>query len=137
VKTKKTVLILTDGSAETVSMAAEIAKSLEDNKVSVMNASEFKGNDILPADVFFLGCEKPKPDSFSYLADLLKHINLAGRPCGIFSPAGVNTTASKEAIDYLASLVHDSEAALNPEPLLSGSRTDTKSWAQGVISRAE
>jgi hypothetical protein len=132
VKTKKNVLILTDGSAETVSMAAEIAESLEDNRVSVMTASEFKGNDILPADVFFLGCEKPKPDSFAYLADLLKHINLAGRPCGVFSPA----SGSKEVIKYLTSLVHDSEAALNPEPLLSGSGIDTKRWAQDVISGA-
>jgi hypothetical protein len=131
VKTKKTVLILTDDSAETAKMAAGIAGALKGNKVSLMTASEFKGNDILPAEAFFLGCEKPEPDSFAYLADLLKHINLAGRPCGVFSPAP-DGSASKRALKYLASLVHDSEAALNPEPLLSG--PGTARWAQKVIS---
>ena len=75
-----------------------------------------------------MGCEKPNPDSFSYLADLLKHINLAGRPCGVFSPG------SEKAAKYLAGLVKDSEAALNPKPLLSGS--GVKAWADKVISGA-
>ena len=126
---KKKVLIITDGSEETAKMAAGIAAALRGNKVSIKNASDFKGNDILPADAFFLGCEKAGPDSFTYLADLLKHINLAGRPCGIFSPG------SEKAVKYLATLVHDCEAALNPEPL-TGSGTAAGSWVQKVISRS-
>ena len=128
-KEKKNVLIVTDGSEATVKMAAGIAAALKGNKVSVKAASEFKGNDILPAEVFFLGCEKPEPDSFSYLADLLKHINLVGRPCGVFSPG------SEKAAGYLAALVHDCEAALNPEPL-TGSGADIASWAKSVVSRS-
>ena len=126
-KVKSNVLILTDGSGGAVKMAAGIAAALKGTKVSIKTASEFQGNDILPATAFFLGCDKPRPDSFAYLEDLLKHINLAGRPCGIFSPE------SEKTAKYLASLVHDSEAALNPEPLLGSSRIDIKTWAQNVI----
>ena len=122
------MLIVTDGSGETAKMAAGIVAALKGNKVTVKTASEFKGNDVLPAEAFFLGCEKPKPDSFAYLADLLKHINLAGRPCGVFSPG------SEKAAKYLATLVHDSEAALNPQPLFAGSGAAVKKWAQNVIS---
>jgi hypothetical protein len=132
VKTKKNVLIITDGSEETVKIAAVISDALKDHKVTVKPAPEFKGNDILPVDAFFLGCEKPEPESFAYLADLLKHINLAGRPCGVFSPG------SAKAARYLSALVKDSEAALNPEPLfLNGSDSspiNSGKWAEKVIS---
>jgi len=128
VKTKKTVLIVTDGSGETAKMAAGIVEALKGNKVAVKSASEFKGNDILPAQAFFVGCEKPRPESFVYLADLFKHINLAGRPCGVFSPG------SEKAAKYLAGMVHDSEAALNPQPFLTGAGAAVRKWAQNVIA---
>jgi hypothetical protein len=125
VKVKKTILIITDESPEAAKMASEIAAALKGSKVSVKSASGFAGNDILPADAFFLGCEKPNPDSFTYLADLLKHINLAGRPCGVFSPG------SEKAAKYLAGLVRDSEAALNPKPLLSC--TGIEAWVNDIV----
>ena len=128
-KTKKDILIITDGAEETTKMAAGIVAALKGNKVSVKPASEFSGNDILPAEAFFLGCQKPNPDSFSYLSDLLKHINLVGRPCGVFSPG------SEKAAKYLAVLVKDCEAALNPKPL-TDSDTDIESWAKSTISPA-
>ena len=127
---KRTVLILTDESKETAKMASGIAAALKGNKVSIKTVSEFKGNDILPADVFFLGCEAPNPDSFSYIEDLFQHINLAGRPCGVFSPGG------DAAAKYLADLVHDSEVALNPNPLISPTENEIKDWSQSVISKA-
>ena len=109
-------------------MAAGIVSALKGNKVLIKTASEFRGNDILPAEAFFLGCEKSRPDSFAYLADLLKHINLAGRPCGVFS------SGSESAVKYLASLVRDSEAALNPEYFSVASGVDIKNWARNVIA---
>ena len=124
------MLIVTDGSAGTAKLAGEIAAALKDNKVSTKAASDFKGNDILPADAFFLGCEKPGPAAFAYLADLLKHINLAGRPCGVFS------NGSEKAAKYLAGLVKDCEAALNPEPILEGSDKGIENWARSVVSRS-
>ena len=129
-KAKKVVLIITDGSGATAKMAEGVASALKGNEVSVKSASDFKGNDILPAEAFFLGCEEPRPDSFAYLSDLLKHINLAGRPCGIFSPD------SEKAAKYLAGLVRDSEAALNPELLIGakGSGSDISKWAKKVVS---
>jgi hypothetical protein len=128
VKAKKNVLIITEGSDKTLKMAKDIALALKGNKVSVKTASEFKGNDVLPAEVFFLGCEKPRPGSFAYLTDVLKHINLAGRRCGIF------TSGSEKTARYLAGLVKDCEASLNPEPLFASSGIGAKVWAQNVIA---
>jgi hypothetical protein len=127
VKAKKNVLIITDGAPETVKIAANIAGALKGNKVLTKTAAEFAGNDILPADAFFLGCKNATPDSFAYLTDLLKHINLAGRPCGVFS------SGTKKTAGYLAGLVKDCEAALNPE-LLTGPASDVKNWVQNIIS---
>jgi hypothetical protein len=128
VKTKKSVLILTDGAPGTEKIAADIAETLKGSKVVTKTASEFAGNDILPADAFFLGCENPAPESFAYITDLLKHINLAGRTCGVFSPGTKKTTG------YLAGLVKDCEAALNPE-FLTGTLPNVKNWAQNVINK--
>ena len=127
-KAKRDVLIITDGSEKIAEMAAGIAAALKKNKVTLKNASDFKGNDILPAEVFFIGCEKPDPDSFAYLSDLLKHINLAGRPCGVFSPG------SEKTVRYLAGLVKDCEAALNAAGFLPGPGKDIGQWAQTVVS---
>jgi len=126
-KTKKNVLIVTDGASGTEKIAADIAGALKGNKVLTKTAAEFVGNDILPADVLFLGCENTAPDSFAYLTDLLKHINLAGRSCGVFS------SGSKKTAGYLAGLVKDCEAALNPEFLVDSS--SVKNWAQNVIGK--
>jgi hypothetical protein len=112
VKAKKKALIVTDGTESVHQMAERIAAALTDFTVTLRTASDFAGTDILPADICFFGCASPRPASFAYLEELLQHINLAGRPCGIFSPR------SKEAARYLAGMVHDSELALNPEPLL-------------------
>ena len=127
---KRKVLILTDDSQKTAEMAAGIAASLKGYPVSIKDASQFKGNDILPADAFFLGCDKPKPDSFAYIEDLFLHINLAGRPCGVFSPGGQSTAK------YLTGIVRDSEAALNPGALTSLAEKDVKDWSMSVISKS-
>ena len=127
-KANKNILIITDGSQKTDELATEIAAVLEGNEVSTKTASEFKGNDLFPADAFFLGCEEPEPASFAYVADLLEHINLIGRPCGVFSPG------SEKTVNYLAGLVRDSEAALNPELFFPGAETGVENWAQNTIS---
>jgi len=129
VKSKKSVLILTDGAPGTEKMAADIAETLKGNTVIAKTASEFAGNDILPASAFFLGCENPSPESFAYITDLFKHINLAGRTCGVFSPG------TKKTAGYLAGLVKDSEAALNPEHLI-GTSPDIKNWARNVVNKS-
>jgi hypothetical protein len=124
------ILIITDDNKKTKTMASGIAEALKSYNVSVKPVSTFKGNDILPADAFFLGCEESKPDSFAYIEDLFMHINLAGRPCGIFSPG------SDKAAAYLAALIHDSEAAIYPKPLLDANETDTKNWSSSVIAKS-
>jgi hypothetical protein len=127
VKVKKTVLIIIDGTGQAAKMADDIAAVLKENAVTIKTASEFAGTDILPADMFFIGCENPNPASFDYLSDLLKHINLAGRSCGIFSPK------SKQAAEYLANLLADSEAALYSQPFFADS-TDVSGWVEKVLA---
>ena len=124
-KGKKSVLIVTDGTKEVTKMAEDIAAALKGNKVLLKGISSFVGNDLLQAEFLFFGCKEPAPPSFKYFEDLLQHINLAGRPLGIFSPG------STEAVQYLSRLVKDSEAALFPEPFFAG---NVEKWAAGVLT---
>jgi hypothetical protein len=126
VETKKNVLIVTDGAASTMKAAEQIAAALTGSQVVIRAASEFAGTDILPAEVFFLGCETPKPPSFAYLEELLRHINLAGRSCGVFSPN------SEKAAKYLAGLVKDCEAAPG-EAFVSPDGTGLKKWVKSIL----
>jgi hypothetical protein len=131
VEPKKYVLIITDDTESTNKIAGYIAGSLGNAHVVTLGASEFSATDILPADIYFFGCEKPRPPSFSCLSDLLGHINLAGRPCGLFSPK------SREAVKYLAGMVRDSELALYTHPLLVGEPESIKSWVAEVIGEKQ
>jgi hypothetical protein len=108
-------------------MAEKIAAALKDHKVTVRAASGFEGTDLLPADVFFIGCEKPVPPSFGYITEMLRHINLAGRACGVFTPG------SEKTAKYLANLVKASGAALNPAPLFASDTKTLKTWTEKVI----
>jgi hypothetical protein len=127
VETKKNVLIVTDGAASTMKAAEQIAAELSGSQVVIRTASEFAGTDILPAEVFFLGCEAPNPPLFAYLEELLRHINLAGRRCGIFSPQ------SEKAANYLAGLVKDCEASVG-EPFVSPEDgAGLKKWIKSIL----
>ncbi|MCL2180042.1 MAG: hypothetical protein FWB83_02855 [Treponema sp.] len=103
-------LIITDGTELIGSIALRIEETLEGYKVKICSADNFAGNDLLPADIFFLGCENPSPSSFAYLEEMLAHINLASRKCGVFS-------VKEKSIKYLAGILKDSEADCG-EPLL-------------------
>lgn len=120
--------MVTDGTPQTHALAEQIGAELSSCQVVIRKVSEFAGTDILPADVFFLGCEAPEPLSFACLSELLRHINLAGRSCGVFSPE------SDGAVKYLAGLVKDCEARL-AEPYVARDRTgaELKKWIKGVM----
>lgn len=126
-ETKKNVLIVTDGAASTMNIAEQIAAELAGSPVVIRAASDFAGTDILPAEVFFLGCETPKPPSFAYLEELLRHINLAGRSCGVFSPK------SEKAVEYLAGLVKDCEAVLGDSFVPLGKGAGFKKWIKSIL----
>jgi hypothetical protein len=128
VKTRKSVLVVTDGTPQTHSLAEQIGTELSSCSVVVLKASEFAGTDILPVDAFFLGCETPEPSSFAYLSELLRHISLAGRSCGVFS------SESDGAVKYLAGLVKDCEARFAGSYVARG-RTgeDLKRWIKAVV----
>jgi hypothetical protein len=127
VKTKKNVLVVTDGAASTIKVAEQIAAELTGSQVVIRSASEFAGTDILPAEVFFLGCEAPNPPSFACLEELLRHINLAGRRCGIFSPK------SEKAAKYLAGLVKDCEATLGEVFVPPEGGAGLKQWVKSIL----
>jgi hypothetical protein len=107
---KKKALIITDGSRSVRTTALLIKQALVDYRVKICPAKKFAGNDILPMDIFFIGCKKPKPKTFEYLSQLLAHINLASRKCGLF---GLN----EKTVKYLTTIIADSEASYG-EPLL-------------------
>jgi hypothetical protein len=129
VEPKKKVLIITDGTDPINGIAESIYAALTVCTVEMCNAQEFAGNDLLPAEVFFIGCENPEPASFSYLSMFLKHINLADRSCGVFSTSG-NT------LKYLSGLVEKCEARAG-KPLLVENReikTDAlNKWLEEII----
>lgn len=126
-ETKKDALIVTDGTAATRELAEQIAAELEGFNVRVRAAPDFAGTDILPAELFFLGCEQPEPPSFGNVAELLRHINLAGRSCGVFSPG------SAEAAAYLAMLVQDCEAATGEPFVAAENRAGLRQWVKNIL----
>jgi hypothetical protein len=121
-----TVLIVTDGAEGAQRTAKAIIEALGDRKVTLVTAGDFEGTQLLSAGIFFFGAEAPNPPSFAYLHKMLEHINLAGRPCGVFS-------SSERAAVYLCGMVHDSEAALYPEPFLGAG--DIGTWVEKVVTR--
>jgi hypothetical protein len=128
VKVKKRILIVTDGAEATLALAKCIAREAAGSHVAVKAAADFAATDMLPAEVCFFGCEKPNPPSFSHFEEVLRHINLAGRPCGLFSPN------SAEAAAYLSSLVLDSELVVSTPPLVSSpAATDIRGWVKNII----
>lgn len=128
-KHTETVLIVVDGSAKIRQIADSIGACFHGARVVVMDAADFAATDLLPADSFFVGCEKPRPPSFAELERVLAGINLAGRPCGLFS------LASNEAIEYLRGVVRDADLRLNPTPLLAASGAAAKAWTAETLGR--
>jgi len=128
VRAKKTALIITDGTEEINAAARTISGALDDFKVSICEADKFSGTDLLPVNLFIIGCEKPNPSSFVYLKELLLHINLASRKCGVFS-------TKEKALKYLCGLVKDCDADLG-EPLFINDgvkKPAVKKWLKGII----
>jgi hypothetical protein len=125
---EKTALIITDGAESSQIIADAIEATLKQCRVVSVTAGDFEGTQLLAADICFLGVEEPKPSSFSYLEKLLKHINLANRPCGIFS-------SSPQAVEYLRGIVHDSELVLYPDPFMG--EGDIKIWVEKVVSSVQ
>ncbi len=123
----KQVLIITDGSPALGKAVSAIQEKLGDIRTVVKKAADFVPVDILPADAYFFGCETPHPASFLELERVLKGINLAGRPCGLF------TLASNEAIEYLRAIVRDADLRLHPAPLILSGSSDVGRWAAETL----
>jgi len=108
---KNKALIITDGTKPIRSVALLIKDALSNGyKVKICSAKKFAVTDLLPADIFFIGCKRAKPKSFAGLDEFFAHVNLASRRCGIFS-------INEKSLKYLKSMLADSEANLG-EPLL-------------------
>ena len=127
---KKKAIIITDGSKPVRMTALFIKETLTDYKVKICSPKKFAGTDLLPVDAFFIGSKKQRVKNFAYLEELLAHINLASRKCGIF---GLND----KAIKYLKTLTNDCEAdikdlLLNIEDSLSNAnKSAIKKWLSG------
>jgi hypothetical protein len=125
----KKALIITDGTESINSLTKPIKTALAGFNVQICSADKFAGTDILPADIFFLGCENPSPASFAYLEEMLSHINFASRKCGVFS-------VNQKALKYLSDIVKDCEADLG-ETMLSTDggfqQSDINKWIKGLL----
>jgi hypothetical protein len=127
---KKKALVITDETEIMKSAAQAISNALAAFDVKTCTAETFAGTDLLPAAVFFIGCETPNPASFSYLEKLLSHINLASRKCGIFS-------TNEDALKYLAGAAKDSEAYLREPLLITNGKIDEaaiESWIKSILN---
>jgi len=111
-------LIITDGTESIKSAALLIKETLTGFKSDICQAKDFIGNELLSSDVFFIGCEDPSPSSFAFLEQMLSHINLSPRKCGIFS----NKDKTNK---YLKKILKDCEAVIS-EPLLFNKDTLNK-----------
>jgi hypothetical protein len=130
VNERKRVLIITDEGKTVMAAALSMTNELTGYKTVICSGESFAGTDILPTDVFILGCEKPHPASFAYLAEMLAHVNLAGRKCGIFS-------TNEKAQKYLCNLVKDCDAAVGEPMLIPESaiiKPDVKEWLQKLLN---
>ena len=96
-------IIITDGTESIQSVALLIKETIAGYKTDIYPAQDFAGNELLAADLFFIGCEKASPVSFNFIEQMLSHINLASRKCGIFS-------VNEKSIKYLLKILKDSEA---------------------------
>jgi len=134
VKTKKKMLIILDNGADTRKVTEHIAAALstapfENWSAVVSSVKDFSPTLLLSANAFLLGCEKPNLPEFTDIKELLKHINLAGRPCGVFS-------TQANAVKYLSGLVRDSEAALGSPFIVENGAIDgrkLKKWVGSII----
>jgi len=127
VSIEKKALIVTDDDKSLDFAAQSIKSCLQDHAVKICSACDFAGTDLLPAQIFFLGCNKPSPASFSYLEEMLSHINLVSRKCGVFS-------SDKKSLDYLGRILKDCEVQLGKPLLLNGGtdKTAIESWLKGI-----
>ncbi len=124
-----TVLIVIDGSEKIRRIATSLAERFKGKKVVLMEGADFAATDLLPAETILIGCEHPRPATFTELERVLKGINLAGRPCGLFS------LASNEAIGYLRDIVRDSDLHIAAEPYLAERSDDIGSWTAEILGR--
>ena len=135
---RRKLLIITDNTASVLNMAKHIAANLRkppfsDCLISTLEVAQFSAVDILPAYAFFIGCDNQKAFSFLYIEDLFAHINLAGRPCGIFSS---NTVA----IRYLSNLVRPCEAVIGKPFIIKDDTVDSvtvRSWVTDIILKRD
>ena len=128
-ETKKNILIITDDNQTIQKMAKSIVDGLGDAGLLLVNAKDFSPTALMAADMVFLGCGEPNPASFAYLEEVLRHISLVGRPCGIFS------SGSQKVLDYLRKITKDSELAVSPGPSDSDNSAAIKSWITDLRQR--
>jgi hypothetical protein len=128
----KQIVIITDSATPTQKLAVNIASIIREYQgysVAIIQAESFSAVELLPVSAFFVGCSEPEPLSFHYIETFFRHINLAGRSCGIFS-------SSAKGIKYLSTLLHDSETGLGKPFLAKDNAADSAKlhhWVHSIL----
>ncbi len=124
----KHILIVIDDNEEIKAMGSDIASALEGFKVVLKDGADFSPTDLLPADIVFMGAAKAEAPALAELARVLEGINLARRPCGLFS------ISTGPAIEWLKNICIDSELAVYPEELIQEKISTLKPWVMAVTN---
>ena len=126
----KKALIITDETASILLVSHLLEEELKGFTTTICSAEKFASTaeELLASDVFFIGCDEPKPASFEYLEEMLSHINLASRKCSVFS-------VKENTLKYLSGILKDSEARLTEPFLANGNvnKTSVKDWVKKVL----
>ncbi|MCL2557468.1 MAG: hypothetical protein FWE09_03225 [Treponema sp.] len=123
---KRKALIIAD--EETLASASLLAAQIRAAEglpygASVVPAAEFSETDLLAAEVFFLGCSRPSPESFRRIEGMLARANFAGRSCGVFSK-------SASALEYLSKILKASDV------FVARARLGEGAWPRELVEGA-
>lgn len=136
-KTKRQVLVVTEGTPSLRKLRHSLCTNLSDvldgeADIVEKDFSDFVAVDLLRADAYFFGARQTGTLEFAEFARVIRGINLAGRPCGLFSDD------SRVGVDGLSALVADAEPRINPAFFIAseaGSDLSLMNWIAETLGK--
>jgi hypothetical protein len=130
VKQLATVLIVIDGSEKIRRIATSLAERFKGKKVVLMEGADFAATDLLPAETILIGCEHPRPATFTEWERVLKGYQISRAVPAVFFRLHL-----MKQIGYLRDIVRDSDLHIAAEPYLAERSDDIGSWTADILGR--